>query len=100
MARLRQSTTTDEIIDVLCELGRGRRGGAEELAYLADHPDPDYATPSKASCGHIAGAKRGGYVTGYAQAIPATADRAPVPGACESSLTNASCMMGSIATSL
>lgn len=40
MARLRAATTADEIIDVLGELGRGRRGGAEELAYLADHPDP------------------------------------------------------------
>jgi hypothetical protein len=41
MARLQAATTADEIIDVLCELGRARRGGAEELAYLADHPDPD-----------------------------------------------------------
>jgi hypothetical protein len=40
MARLRTAATADEIIDVLSELGRGRRGGAEELAYLADHPDP------------------------------------------------------------
>ncbi|MFI6824501.1 HEAT repeat domain-containing protein [Micromonospora sp. NPDC050187] len=40
MAQLRTATTADEIIDVLWELGRGRRGGAEELAYLADHPDP------------------------------------------------------------
>ena len=41
MMRLRTASTADEIIDVLCELGEGRRGGAEELAYLADHPDPD-----------------------------------------------------------
>ena len=41
MAKLRTAITVDEIIGVLCELGRGRRGGAEELAYLADHPDPD-----------------------------------------------------------
>ncbi|MEU5722297.1 hypothetical protein [Micromonospora sp. NPDC047738] len=41
MTRLRGASTADEIIDVLGELGRGRRGGAEELAYLADHPDPD-----------------------------------------------------------
>ena len=41
MARLRTASTADEIIEVLCDLGRGRRGGAEELAYLADHPDPD-----------------------------------------------------------
>lgn len=40
MARLRTAGTTDEIIDVLGELGRARRGGAEELAYLVDHPDP------------------------------------------------------------
>jgi hypothetical protein len=39
MARLRAAATADEIIDVLGELGRRRRGGAEELAYLADHPD-------------------------------------------------------------
>jgi hypothetical protein len=41
MARLGTASTAKEIIEVLCELGRGRRGGAEELAYLADHPDPD-----------------------------------------------------------
>jgi hypothetical protein len=40
MGRLRRTTTPDEIIDVLGELGRGRRGGAEELEFLADHPDP------------------------------------------------------------
>jgi hypothetical protein len=40
MARLRTAGTADEIIDVLGELGRGRRGGADELAYLVDHPDP------------------------------------------------------------
>jgi hypothetical protein len=40
MERLRSAATADDIIDVLGELGRGRRGGAEELAYLADHPDP------------------------------------------------------------
>ena len=41
MARLAAAGTGDEIIDVLCELGRGRRGGAEELAYLAEHPDEE-----------------------------------------------------------
>jgi len=41
MAQLRAATTADEIIDVLCELSTRRRGGAEELAYLADHPDQD-----------------------------------------------------------
>jgi hypothetical protein len=41
MARLRAAVTADEVVDVLGELGRGRRGGAEELAYLADHPDPE-----------------------------------------------------------
>lgn len=40
MARLRMSNTAGEVIDVLCELGRRRRGGAGDLAYLADHPDP------------------------------------------------------------
>ena len=40
MEQLRAASTADEIIDVLAALGRGRRGGAEELAYLADHPDP------------------------------------------------------------
>jgi hypothetical protein len=40
MAQLRTATDADEIIDILSELSRGRRGGAEELAYLADHPDP------------------------------------------------------------
>ncbi len=40
MMQLATADTADEIIDVLGELGRGRRGGAEELTYLADHPDP------------------------------------------------------------
>ncbi|MEU9509516.1 HEAT repeat domain-containing protein [Micromonospora sp. NPDC048170] len=40
MTRLRTASSADEIIDVLYELGRARRGGAEELAYLAEHPDP------------------------------------------------------------
>jgi hypothetical protein len=40
MTRLAAAATADEIIEVLGELGRARRGGAEELAYLADHPDP------------------------------------------------------------
>ncbi|MGA3563807.1 HEAT repeat domain-containing protein [Melissospora conviva] len=41
MAELRAASSAEEICDVLGELGRARRGGAEELAYLADHPDPD-----------------------------------------------------------
>ncbi|MCI4066201.1 hypothetical protein MRQ36_28090 [Micromonospora sp. R77] len=41
VGRLRAASSANEIIDVLCELGRGWRGGAEELAYLADHPDPE-----------------------------------------------------------
>jgi hypothetical protein len=40
MAQLAAATTADEIIEVLGELGRARRGAAGELAYLADHPDP------------------------------------------------------------
>jgi hypothetical protein len=40
MAQLALAGTADEIIEVLGELGRARRGAAEELAYLADHPDP------------------------------------------------------------
>lgn len=41
MAALQVATTSDEIISVLWQLGKRRRGGAEELAYLVDHPDPD-----------------------------------------------------------
>jgi hypothetical protein len=41
MAELRAATTSDEIIDALLRLSYRRRGGAEELAYLADHPDPE-----------------------------------------------------------
>lgn len=41
MADLRNAATPDEIIDALLALGSRRRGGAEELAYLADHPDPE-----------------------------------------------------------
>lgn len=41
MAELRAAVTSDEIIDALLALGNRSRGGAEELAYLADHPDPE-----------------------------------------------------------
>ncbi|MBO4206925.1 HEAT repeat domain-containing protein [Micromonospora echinofusca] len=41
MAALRAATTPDEIVDALWALGGRRRGGAEELAYLAGHPDPE-----------------------------------------------------------
>jgi hypothetical protein len=41
MATLRAAITSEEIIDALWALGGRRRGGAEELEYLADHPDPD-----------------------------------------------------------
>ena len=40
MTQLANAAAADEIIEVLSELGRRRRGAAEELAYLADHPDP------------------------------------------------------------
>jgi hypothetical protein len=40
MRQLATAVTADEVIEVLGELGRARRGAAEELAYLADHPDP------------------------------------------------------------
>jgi len=41
MAELRAAATPDEILAALWSLGSRRRGGAEELAYLAEHPDPD-----------------------------------------------------------
>lgn len=41
MATLRAATTSDDIIDALYGLGARSRGGAEELAYLVDHPDPE-----------------------------------------------------------
>ena len=41
MADLRAATTSDDIEYALYELGMRRRGGAEELAFLADHPDPE-----------------------------------------------------------
>ncbi|WP_344620444.1 HEAT repeat domain-containing protein [Dactylosporangium salmoneum] len=41
MARLRTATDADEIIEVLYDLAVGRRGDAQELAYLAEHPDPE-----------------------------------------------------------
>jgi hypothetical protein len=41
MAALRAATTSEEIIDALFGLACGRRGGAEELEYLIDHPDPE-----------------------------------------------------------
>ncbi|MDT3439325.1 MULTISPECIES: hypothetical protein [unclassified Pseudofrankia] len=41
MAALRAAVTPEEIIDALYALGSRRRGGAEDLAYLADHPDPE-----------------------------------------------------------
>jgi hypothetical protein len=41
MAALRAATTSEEIIDALWDLSGRSRGGAEELAYLAEHPDPE-----------------------------------------------------------
>jgi hypothetical protein len=41
MVDLRAAVTSDEIIDALWALGSRRRGGAEELAYLAGRPDPE-----------------------------------------------------------
>ncbi|MEU4164626.1 HEAT repeat domain-containing protein [Actinoplanes sp. NPDC026670] len=41
MAELRAAVTSDEIISALYALAGRRRGGAEELAYLAGHPDPE-----------------------------------------------------------
>ena len=41
MAALHAATTPEQIIDALWGLGGRSRGGAEELAYLADHPDPE-----------------------------------------------------------
>jgi hypothetical protein len=39
MAALHAATTSEEIIDALWALSGRRRGGGEELAYLAGHPD-------------------------------------------------------------
>lgn len=41
MAELRAVVTSDEIVGALLALGSRSRDGAEELAYLADHPDPE-----------------------------------------------------------
>jgi hypothetical protein len=41
MADLRDAASAEEVVDALMALGSRRRGGAEDLAYLADHPDPD-----------------------------------------------------------
>ncbi|WP_433797362.1 HEAT repeat domain-containing protein [Actinoplanes sp. CA-252034] len=41
MAELRAAVTSEQIIDALLALSGPRRGGAEELAHLADHPDPE-----------------------------------------------------------
>lgn len=41
MAALAEATEPDAIVDLLGRLARGRRGAAEELAYLVDHPDAD-----------------------------------------------------------
>jgi hypothetical protein len=41
MADLRAAVTSEEIIDALSALAHGRRGGAEELAFLIEHPDPE-----------------------------------------------------------
>ncbi|MFD1366007.1 HEAT repeat domain-containing protein [Actinoplanes sichuanensis] len=41
MATLRAAVTVDDIVYALYALAGRRRGGAEELAYLADHPDPE-----------------------------------------------------------
>jgi hypothetical protein len=41
MAQLSAATTSDDVMSALWGLYGRSRGGAEELAYLADHPDPD-----------------------------------------------------------
>ncbi|WP_127503514.1 HEAT repeat domain-containing protein [Actinoplanes solisilvae] len=41
MADLRAAADSDDLISVLGELGSRSRGGAEELAYLVGHPDPE-----------------------------------------------------------
>lgn len=41
MSALRAATTSDDLIDGLLRLGSRRRGGAEELACLVGHPDPE-----------------------------------------------------------
>jgi hypothetical protein len=76
MAQLRAATTADEIIDVLCDLGRGRRGGAEELAYLADHPDP-YVRDTLES---ILRAYRGPQARRLRERLQLTDPSPPVPG--------------------
>ncbi|MGC5022294.1 HEAT repeat domain-containing protein [Micromonospora sp. DT47] len=41
MAALRAAETSDQITEALWALGGRRRGGAEELEHLVDHPDPE-----------------------------------------------------------
>jgi hypothetical protein len=41
MDSLRRAETSDDIIAALWGLAGRSRGGAWELAYLADHPDPE-----------------------------------------------------------
>lgn len=41
MAQLRGAATAEDVCDALWGLGARSRGGAEELEFLADHPDPD-----------------------------------------------------------
>jgi len=41
MAALHAAATAEEIIDTLWALSGRRRGGSEELEYLAEHPDPE-----------------------------------------------------------
>ena len=41
MAALRAAETSEELMEQLWVLASRRRGGAEELAHLAEHPDPD-----------------------------------------------------------
>jgi hypothetical protein len=45
MARLRTATTADEIIDALCDLGRGRREGPRSCLTWPIMPTRTYATP-------------------------------------------------------
>jgi hypothetical protein len=41
MADLHRASTPEQIVDALWALGGRRRGGSEELEYLAEHPDPE-----------------------------------------------------------
>lgn len=76
MAALRAAVSPQDIVDALWDLSGRSRGGAEELAYLAEHPDPQV----RETLAEILRDYRGRAARDLRHRL---APGGPVPGACD-----------------